>query len=88
MHTSEAEKDWLRRICGGQPVTEQKTAPAKEAGGYLNYKASGAKCNRFFSARPNSTQKTVDNPVGRFYIYSEANMKNFLRNSDCPNEKK
>ena len=31
MHTSEAEKDWLRRICGGQPVTEQKTAPAKEA---------------------------------------------------------
>lgn len=31
MHTSEAEKDWLRRICGGQPVTEQQTAPAKEA---------------------------------------------------------
>ena len=31
MQTSEAEKDWLRRICGGQPVTEQKTAPAKEA---------------------------------------------------------
>ena len=31
MNTSEAEKDWLRRICGGQPVTEQKTAPAKEA---------------------------------------------------------
>ena len=30
-NTSEAEKDWLRRICGGQPVTEQKTAPAKEA---------------------------------------------------------
>lgn len=23
MQTSEAEKDWLRRICGGQPVTEQ-----------------------------------------------------------------
>lgn len=31
MQTSEAEKDWLRRICGGQPVTEQKTVPAKEA---------------------------------------------------------
>ena len=31
MQTSEAEKDWLRRICGGQSVTEQKTAPAKEA---------------------------------------------------------
>ena len=32
MQTSEAEKDWLRRICGGQPVTEQKkTAPVKEA---------------------------------------------------------
>ena len=31
MNTSEAEKDWLRRICGGQPATEQKTAPAKEA---------------------------------------------------------
>ena len=31
MQTSEAEKDWLRRICGGQPVTERKTAPAKEA---------------------------------------------------------
>ena len=31
MQTSEAEKDWLRRICGGQPVTGQKTAPAKEA---------------------------------------------------------
>lgn len=30
-NTSEAEKDWLRRICGGQPVTEQKTAPAREA---------------------------------------------------------
>ena len=30
-NTSEAEKEWLRRICGGQPVTEQKTAPAKEA---------------------------------------------------------
>ena len=29
--TSEAEKDWLRRICGGQPMTEQKIAPAKEA---------------------------------------------------------
>lgn len=28
MNTSEAEKDWLRRICGGQPVTEQKKAPA------------------------------------------------------------
>lgn len=31
MNTSETEKDWLRRICGGQPVTEQKTAPAREA---------------------------------------------------------
>ena len=31
MQTSEAEKDWLRRICGGQPMTEQKTAPAQEA---------------------------------------------------------
>ena len=32
MQTSEAEKDWLRRICGGQPVTEQKkTASVKEA---------------------------------------------------------
>ena len=31
MQTSEAEKDWLRRICGGQSVTEQKTAPVKEA---------------------------------------------------------
>ena len=30
-NTSEAEKDWLRRICGGQSVTEQKTAPVKEA---------------------------------------------------------
>ena len=30
-NTSEAEKDWLRRICGGQAMTEQKTAPAKEA---------------------------------------------------------
>ena len=30
-NTSEAEKDWLRRSGGGQPVTEQKTAPAKEA---------------------------------------------------------
>ena len=31
MNTSEAEKEWLRRICGGQPVTEQKKAPVKEA---------------------------------------------------------
>lgn len=31
MQTSEAEKDWLRRICGGQPITEQRTTPAKEA---------------------------------------------------------
>ena len=30
MQTSEAEKEWLRSICGGQPVTEQQTAPAKE----------------------------------------------------------
>ena len=30
-NTSETEKDWLRRICGGQPMTEQRTAPAKEA---------------------------------------------------------
>lgn len=31
MQMSEAEKDWLRRICGGQPVTEHKIAPAKKA---------------------------------------------------------
>ena len=30
-NTSETEKDWLRRICGGQPMTEQKIAPTKEA---------------------------------------------------------
>ena len=30
INTSEAEKAWLRRICGGQPVTERKTAPTKE----------------------------------------------------------
>lgn len=31
MNTSEAEKEWLRRICGGQPMTGQKKVPAKEA---------------------------------------------------------
>lgn len=30
-NTSEAEKEWLRRIRGGQPATEQKSAPAKQA---------------------------------------------------------
>ena len=30
-NTSEAEKEWLRRICRGLPSTKQKTAPAKEA---------------------------------------------------------
>lgn len=30
MNTSEAEKEWLRRICGGQPTTEPKTATVKE----------------------------------------------------------
>ncbi len=30
-NTSEAEKEWLRRIRGGQPVAEQKSAPAKQA---------------------------------------------------------
>ena len=35
-NTSEAEKEWLRRICGGQPVTEQKASPAKEAEHILN----------------------------------------------------
>lgn len=29
-NTSEAEKEWLRRICGGLSSTKQKTAPAKE----------------------------------------------------------
>ena len=31
MNTSEAEKEWLRRIRGGQQVAEQKAAPVKEA---------------------------------------------------------
>ena len=35
-NTSEAEKEWLRRICGGQPVTEQKASPAKKAEHILN----------------------------------------------------
>lgn len=30
MNTSEAEKEWLRRICGGQPAAEHDTAPARE----------------------------------------------------------
>lgn len=30
-NTSEAEKEWLRRIRGGQPAAEQKSAPAKQA---------------------------------------------------------
>lgn len=30
MNTSEAEKDWLRRICGSQPTNEQKQAVAKD----------------------------------------------------------
>lgn len=30
MNTSEAEKEWLRRICGIQPTAEHKAAPAKD----------------------------------------------------------
>ena len=30
MNTSEAEKEWLRRICGGQSTAGPKTAPVKE----------------------------------------------------------
>lgn len=30
-NTSDAEKEWLRRIRGGQPAAEQKSAPAKQA---------------------------------------------------------
>lgn len=47
MQTSEAEKDWLRRICGGQPVTEQKTAPAKEAEHKPHVDDDGDICVRF-----------------------------------------
>lgn len=31
MNTSENEKEWLKRICGGQPSVEHKAAPVKEA---------------------------------------------------------
>ena len=30
MNTSEAEKEWLQRICGGQPTMDKKTEPTKE----------------------------------------------------------
>lgn len=35
MNTSEAEKEWLRRICGGEPATGKKIIPAKEVGHQL-----------------------------------------------------
>lgn len=31
MNTSEAEKEWLRRICGGQPAVGPNPVPVKEA---------------------------------------------------------
>lgn len=72
MNTSEVEKEWLHRICGGQPKREQHTAPVKEA----ECKAVASKPNTGHGFRDIAGMSELKQFVTEGFI-------NVLKNREC-----